>query len=79
MELHIRASSGILIANVKGDTALELKDRLTQSLDFESSFMDYLPINKENLLVYKAVRNSPITIGDTTHMLWARDYVYVVI
>jgi hypothetical protein len=78
MELHVRASTGVLLAVIKGDTALELKDNISQCLDFNSIVIDYHTMNKKNVLRYKSVRNSPISVGDVTFMFWAFDYVYVV-
>jgi hypothetical protein len=79
MELHVRTNEGTFTAVVKGETAMALKDSLSQSMDFNSSYKDYIPMKKENVLRYKAVRNSPIIVGDLTLMFWSGDYIYVVI
>ena len=78
MELHVITSEGTFTALIKGYTAMELKNRLSQSMDFNASFKDYIPMNIENALRYKAVRDSPVVVGDMTFMFWARDYIYVV-
>lgn len=79
MELHVRTGEGILISVIRGNTAIELKDKLSQSLDFESAFKDYLPLNRRDVLMYKATCTSPIMIGDVNFMFWKRDYIFVVI
>jgi hypothetical protein len=78
MELHIRTSEGTFSAVIKGQTAMALKEKLSQNMDFDSKFKTYSCFNLDNVLTYKAVRNSPITLGDVTYMFWARDYIYVV-
>ena len=78
MELHVRTSEGTFSAVIKGKTAIDLRDKLSQNMDFNSSFKNYASMEKSNVLTYKAVRNSPITLGDVTYMFWARDYIYVV-
>lgn len=79
MELHIRTSEGTFSAVIKGQMAIDLREKLSETMDFTSSFKTYSSIEKSNVLTYKAVRNSPIKLGDITFMFWARDYVYVVI
>ena len=78
MELHVRTAEGTFTAVIKGETAMALKNNLSQNMDFDSSFKDYIPMNIENVLRYKAVRNSHVVVGDMTFMFWARDYIYVV-
>jgi hypothetical protein len=78
MELHVRTAEGTISAVIKGETAMLLKDKLGQNMDFDSSFKSYSSMQLDNVLTYKAVRTAPITIGDITFKFWARDYIYVV-
>tara|TARA_R110000868_G_scaffold136973_2_gene350299 strand:- start:201 stop:443 length:243 start_codon:yes stop_codon:yes gene_type:complete len=78
MELHVRTSEGTFSAVIKGKTAIALKEKLSHSMDFDSKFKTYSCFNLDNVLTYKALCNSPITIGDMTFMFWTRDYIYVV-
>ena len=78
MELHVRTSEGTFSAIVKGETAIALKEKLSYNMDFDSKFKTYSALDLNNVLTYKALRDSPITIGDVTFKFWARDYVYVV-
>jgi len=79
MELHIRTSEGTFSAVIKGQMAIDLQDKLSRTMDFTSSAKNYSAMDKKNVLTYKALCNSPITINDITFMFWERDYVYVII